>query len=348
MMGRTDLHPTRRAALRMGVAAALATSAGHASQAFAQAKPSLTIAAGADVLTTNPFKISVGGDYVFFANVFEGLYGHDTDGRLAPTLAESVKISDDGLVYDFTLKPAKFHNGDAVTAEDVRFSWQFGVDPKTGNARGAVLLTNIADIEVQSERQLRIHLKQRDAAMLENMELFFMIVPKRYFESVGPDGFAEKPVGTCPFAFVEQRIREYIKLRGFEGHWGRVPQVGDLTIKIVPQDQARIAQVQTGEADIVTAVPPALAPHLGATAVQAITADLKCEHLFRHKHHRQSARPEERRGAARSQHGDRQNRPGQDGDVRIRDRAGTRLQHLGRRLRPRAAQPIQIRSGGGA
>jgi peptide/nickel transport system substrate-binding protein len=247
----------RRAAMRAGMA--LAAGMGLPEAARAEAKPSLTVALGSDVVSLDPDRIPGGNEYLFMANVFEGLYGHDENGKLTPILAESVTPSADGLAYDFTLRAgAKFHNGDPVTAEDVRFSWQRAVAPETHNPRASILVANIADVIVQDDRHCRVTLKRRDASFMENLGEFFYIKPKKYLQTVGDEAFEKQPIGSGPFAFVDRRVKSFIKLRGFEGHWGRVPKVGEVTMKIVPDDQSRAAQIQTGESDIVCNVPPAL------------------------------------------------------------------------------------------
>lgn len=257
--GNTDTGLGRRAAMRGTAGVALAASLGAPPLARAATRPALSVAVGVDVLTLDPDRIPGGNEYLFMANVFEGLYGHDENGKLCPLLAEQITASADGLAYDFTLRAgAKFHNGDPVSADDVRFSWQRAIAPEIRNPRASILVANIADVEVRDERHGRIKLKRRDASIMENLGEFFYIVPKKYLQSVGNDGFDKHPVGTGPFAFVERRIKQYIKLRGFEAHWGRVPKVGEVTLKVVPDDQARVAQVQTGESDIATNIPPVL------------------------------------------------------------------------------------------
>lgn len=227
------------------------------------AKPSLTLAIGTEPLTLDAGRVAGGADYLFFGNVFEGLYSHDIDGKLVPGLAERIDISEDGLTYSVSLRAnAKFHNGDPVTSEDVRFSWQRGVDPKIRNPRASIILTNISDIEIVDNLHCTIKLKKPDASFLDNSDQYWYIVPKSYIAKVGDDGFAEKPVGTGPFSFVEFKIRNYIKLKGFDQHWGRVPAVSDVTMKIVPDDQTRLAQLQAGEVDIATSVSPVMTPLL--------------------------------------------------------------------------------------
>src|SRR3546814_16962909 len=89
----------------LAIAALLATGA-HATPD----KDHVIAAVGWDVTTIDPHKISGGSDYMFFSNVFEGLYGHDLDGKLTPELAVSYAQSDDGITYTFKLRPdVKFH-----------------------------------------------------------------------------------------------------------------------------------------------------------------------------------------------------------------------------------------------
>ena len=120
--------------LRIGASATLLALAGvlgmaEASKAWA-AHPNVTAAISVDVFSTDPTKFFAANDYLLMANVYESLYGHDEKGNLVPTLATGVEIKDDGLTYEFSLRPnVKFHNGNPYTAEDVRFSWQKAIDP---------------------------------------------------------------------------------------------------------------------------------------------------------------------------------------------------------------------------
>jgi peptide/nickel transport system substrate-binding protein len=250
------LFPGRLRAIFFAVVSLMMT--GHT--AIAQQKPDLVIAIPTDGISLDPHKSSTAADYPILNNIFEGLYGHDENGNLVPFLAESVKISPDALTYEFSLrKNAKFHNGDPVTATDVRFSWQRAIDPALRNPRASSLASNIANVEVIDEHTAKLTLKQRDPALLDNMNFLWAIVPKSYIESVGNEEFGKHPIGTGPFAFVEKRQNEYSKIKAFEQHWGRVPKVNVVTFRIVPDDQARLAQVQTGEADLITNIPPPLA-----------------------------------------------------------------------------------------
>jgi peptide/nickel transport system substrate-binding protein len=227
--------------------------------ALAQSRPSVVIAIPNDMTTMDPHRISSATDDNIFANVLEKLYGHDADGRLIPQLAESVAISDDGLTYDFKLRQGvKFHNGNAFTAEDVAYSVARGVDPKIVNPRASVVLKNIAAMEVVDTYRVKMKLKIADSSILDNMEGTFYILDKEYMTE-GGEAAARAPMGTGPYKYVGRKVGEWFKLTANEGYWGQVPKVGEVTMRIVPDSQARFAMVQTGEADIVASVPAFIA-----------------------------------------------------------------------------------------
>ena len=244
---------TRRVLLQ-GTAVSLALL-GSPLLAWAAGKP-VVVAIGADVTSLDPHKFVSGLDHAFFSNVFESLMVHDQDGSLIPALAESVEVSEDGLTHSFVLrKDATWHNGDPFTAEDVRFSWERATDPATGNSRGSVVVNKIQEIEIVDPHNINLILKAPDANLHQNFPTYFYIVPKKYLEEVGDDTFAANPVGTGPFRFVARQPNEFVKFAPYEKHYRIVPQVGEVTLKIVPDDQTRMAQAQTGESDIVTSVP---------------------------------------------------------------------------------------------
>lgn len=239
------------------------------------------VAIGIDITTADPHKISGGGEYMFFSNVFEGLYGHDLDGNQVPQLAVSHEVSEDGLVYTFRLREnVKFHNGDPVTAEDVRFSWQRSNDPEIKNPRASIVTKNIEDVEVVDDHTVRLHLAKPDAALLENLGEFFYIVPAKYAQEVGNEEFGRKPVGTGPYKFVSRSIKENIELEAFEEHWGRVPQVDRLTLRIVPDSQTRVAMLQTGEADIAINIPPHVAQSIEASPDTKMVVSPSFQNIF--------------------------------------------------------------------
>jgi peptide/nickel transport system substrate-binding protein len=225
----------------------------------------LTVAAATEVTSIDPHKISGAGDYQFFNHVFEGLYGHDNNGKLIPLLAVSYRVSSDGKEYTFNLRPnVRFHNGERFTAADVRFSWQRSNSPEIKNPRAAIVTANISDVEVVNDLTVRVKLKAPDASILENLGEYFYIVSKATLDKVGNDEFGRQPVGTGPFKFVSRKIKETTELAAFTDYWGPKPKIDRLVMRIVTDPQTRVAMLRSGEADAIANVPPQVAKQLEA------------------------------------------------------------------------------------
>ncbi len=133
-------------------------------------------------------------------------------GNLAtPSLAESWTMSPDGRNYDFKLREnLRFHNGDSFTAEDVDFMNYYG-----NVVSGAG-----------------------------------WVVPKKYMEQVGPDGFKKHPIGLGPYKFVSHTVGVELVMEAFEGYWRKMPSVKRVVFKMVPESTTRVAMLKRGEVDI--------------------------------------------------------------------------------------------------
>lgn len=251
------------------VAAALAlgllSQAAMAPAALAQPYGDAVFAIVSDINTTDPHRVSSGGDWNVLANVFESLLGRDLQGLLAPELATDYTVSDDGLVYDFTLREnVKFHNGDAFTADDVVFSWQRAMDPELKFNYVSWAVGKIASVEATGAHSVRITLNTRTPTFDKDLKPFFPIVPKGYIEEVGNDAFLAAPVGTGPFRYISREVQQNIILESFADYWGGAPKVNKVTLQVVPDDNTRLAMLMAGEADIVANVHPLLVSQIDA------------------------------------------------------------------------------------
>src|SRR5438093_12468887 len=171
--------------------------------------------------------------------------GHPT----APSLAESWSASPDGLVYEFVLrKGVRFHNGDLVTGEDVKFSFE--------RYRGAALKAlkeKVTGIEIPEAARVRFRLKQPWPDFIT----FYTtatgagwIVPKRYVEKVGDEGFKKAPIGAGPYRFVSFTPGVELVLEAFDQYWRKVPQVKRLVFGTNPDPSTRFAALKRGEIDV--------------------------------------------------------------------------------------------------
>jgi peptide/nickel transport system substrate-binding protein len=172
-------------------------------------------------------------------------------GPNTPSLAESWTVSKDGLAYDFVLrKGARFHNGDPVTAEDVRFSFA-----RYHGAAASLLKEKVRDVSVLGPDRVRFALREPWPDFMTfygtTASSAGWIVPKRYIERVGDAGFAVAPVGAGPYRFVSFRPGVELVVEAFDGYWRKTPKVKRLVFKVMPDDTTRAAALKQGGADIV-------------------------------------------------------------------------------------------------
>jgi peptide/nickel transport system substrate-binding protein len=171
-------------------------------------------------------------------------------GLTTPSLAESWTEAKDHLSYTFTLrKNAKFHNGDPVTAEDVKFSYD-----RYRGASASLFHAKVKEVQVVSPTQARFVLKEP----WPDFMTFYgttasgagWIVPKKYVEKVGDDGFKNAPVGAGPYKVVSFKPGVEIVLEAFDGYWRKAPSVKRVVMRSMPEESTRAAALRAGEIDI--------------------------------------------------------------------------------------------------
>jgi peptide/nickel transport system substrate-binding protein len=171
-------------------------------------------------------------------------------GPNTPSLAESWSASKDGLSYEFVLrKGVKFHNGDPVTAEDVKFSFE-----RYKGAAAKILKEKVKEVQVIDTGRVLFQLKEP----WPDFMTFYgtsatgagWIVPKKYVEKVGDDGFKKVPVGAGPYRFVSFTPGVELVLEAFEGYWRKVPSVKRLVLRSMGEETTRAAALKKGEVDI--------------------------------------------------------------------------------------------------
>lgn len=192
--------------------------------------------------------------------IFENLMVTDVDGEIRPQLAAAPpKISDDKLSYTFELRDnVRFHSGDKLTADDVKYSYEYILDPKNKGLRRGVW-TPIREITVESPTRVRFDLREPYRPLLAYMTKFMGVFPKGSREKYGDDHFrlAPKGVGTGPGVFVEWRQNDYIELQRNPDYWEKgVPAWDRVMIRTVPEDAVRVAYLLTNQAQIISAPAP--------------------------------------------------------------------------------------------
>jgi peptide/nickel transport system substrate-binding protein len=169
---------------------------------------------------------------------------------MSPSLAESWTESSDGLRYEFVLrKGVTFHNGEPVTSDDVKFSFE-----RYRGAAAKLLRDKVKTIEMPAPNRVRFLLREPWPDFLT----FYAtpstgaawIVPKKYVEQVGDEGFKKHPIGAGPYRFVSHQPGVEVILEAYEKYWRKTPHVKRLVMKVVPEEPTRLAMLKKGEADI--------------------------------------------------------------------------------------------------
>lgn len=219
---------------------------------YAQQKPvyggSLRIAQGVEPPgldpTTNP---STAIPRVVYSNVLEGLVKIDRDGKIVPALAQ-YQISKDGKEYTFNLKKGvKFHDGNSFTAEDVKFTFERLMDPKTATVHPEYY-KDIESIQVVDQYMLKIRLKNVNSRFLFNLARPDSVI----IHSQVADRLKTAPVGTGPFRFVEWVRGDRIVLEKFgEYHRKGLPYLNKVTFRFISDPSAQIASLWAGDIDVI-------------------------------------------------------------------------------------------------
>lgn len=254
------MHRRRRLSLALaGLALAAAAPA---------AASSLRVQLPFDIRSTNP---GVNRDHNtdgVVLHMVEGLVAYGEDALPKPLLAEKVDVSADGLSYTFTLRQGvKFHNGAALSAEDVLWSWNRYMDPKTDwrclsefDGRGQV---KVEQVTAPDARTVVFRLDKPSALFLSSLARSDCAMAGiLHKDSVKADGSFDKPIGTGPFKLAEWKRGEFIRLERFadyaalpgkiDGHTGaKRPLVDEVRFVIIPDSATAKAALLRGDVDIV-------------------------------------------------------------------------------------------------
>jgi peptide/nickel transport system substrate-binding protein len=248
-------------AFAVGLIAVLAVSVAPPSRA--QPKDTLVVALVSHAPTLDPHMHFERVGILVNINMFDSLIHRNVKLEYEPSLATWWKPLSD-TVWEFKLRTGvKFHNGDTMTAEDVKYSFDRVLDPakkspQYGNIRA------IKEVRIIDRNTVHIITDKPFPLLLERL-VFFPIVPKRHIEKVGDQAFGSTaPVGTGPWKFVEWKRDQYIKLEAFDQYWRGKPAFKSLVFRAIPEIATQVAELKTGGVDVIRNVPADLIADLRA------------------------------------------------------------------------------------
>ncbi len=224
--------------------------------AFASSQE-LTVAQSRDPQNLDPidtFRLAWGS---IASNIFDGLLHRTEDLELQPGLATSWEFLDGDSRIRFTLrKNVSFHNGEPFNSTAVKYTFDrlLGEQGAKGPQRGNY--TSIEKVEIVDDHTVDFLMKHPDPVMITKLAGYgAMIVPPKYIEEVGEKAFDMHPVGTGPFKVVKYTPSIDVELERFDDYWNGQAKVDKLTIRFIPEQATRIAELLSGGVDIALNIP---------------------------------------------------------------------------------------------
>jgi peptide/nickel transport system substrate-binding protein len=238
------------------------------SQPAAATDKPLVILQGVDANTLDPYFITQRTDDNILQSIFTPLTTWDQDMKPAPSMATSWKAIDD-TTWEFKIRDnVKASSGAPMDAADVVYSFERAVDPAVkavGNVPWVLGNINFDKAEAVDKTTVRIHSKKPapDAPIFLGE---FLIVPKDYYSKTPLADLALKPVGSGPYQLVSWRKGESLTLQPNPNYWGAAPDFKNVIWRPVSEEASRIAELNTGGADIIVNVSPDLKGTLDSSA----------------------------------------------------------------------------------
>lgn len=243
---------------------------GVASNVIAAPKDTIVVGLTEGVISLDPANHRNRTSETVIRNMFDGLVTRGPDMIIVPQIAESWEWLDDTTCEFKIRKGITFHNGEALTAEDVEFTFnriikEGGMDGESSPRKG--LLGPLESVKMVDDYTVVFKLSKPWTVLLKMLP-HQQIVPKDYLEEVGTEEFRKHPIGAGPFKFVEGKLNERIVLERFDDYYGGspdLPPVGVAPLKtvvfdVLPEGSTRVAALLSGECDIIQNVSAVDAP----------------------------------------------------------------------------------------
>jgi len=197
-----------------------------------------------DIDSLDPHKATAAGTKEILFNIFEGLLKTNENGKLSCAVASKYSLSEDGLVYTFTLRDnVKFHDGSNVTAEDVKYS----LERASGLLDGTTLVSSLktlTSVEIVDEKTVKV------TTSSANLELDYA-----FTTAIIPKGSGEKadstPIGTGPFSFVSYKPQEGLVMAKNKDYWQEgIPFLDEVDFKIITGADTALMELKGHSIDV--------------------------------------------------------------------------------------------------
>jgi peptide/nickel transport system substrate-binding protein len=219
----------------------------------AQTGGTVTVASLTEPPALDPFHQAADARIQYSGLMYQGLMYESSSGTALPLLAESVDTSDDGLTYTFQLREGvTFHDGKPMTAEDVKYSYDYIRDPDNGSP-GASDFQVIKEISTPDDATVEMILSEPNAALLMTLtNKYGAVIPAGYFETPGAvNKLNQVSVGTGPYKLGSLKKNSFLTLERNEDYWGEGgPYIDELVFQFMPNSAAVVVALQNDRVDM--------------------------------------------------------------------------------------------------
>lgn len=222
-------------------------------------KDAITILQSGEVTSLDPIKSYSTLTMNLNAQLFDPILDWDEKcENVVPSVALSMVVTKDPKVWELKIRPGiTAHNGEVVDADDVAWTINNIVDPKSQATGMSWTQGNcmIEKAEAVDKLTVLIYTRKPNPTLIRFMPRWW-VQPKDYYTSITPEEAARKPVGTGPYKLVQYRKGDAIVMEAFKNHWAGEPEIKRLIWRAVPEESARVAELNTGGADVIINVSP--------------------------------------------------------------------------------------------
>jgi peptide/nickel transport system substrate-binding protein len=215
----------------------------------------LVIANGTDISSFDIHNHNTTSTEAVHVNMFNYLVKNGGEEGFLPDLAESWENVDE-KTWSFKLKEGvKFHNGEDLTADDVKFTLERVAKDDTLLEYGSY--KQIQEVVVKGDYEFDIITVNPEPALLNRLSrIGSSILPKDYVESEGWEVFVEAPVGSGPYKFKEWKKDDRLTLEAYADYFGEPAKWDEVVFRSIPEDSTRVSELLTGGVDIAVNIPP--------------------------------------------------------------------------------------------
>ncbi|WP_366656119.1 ABC transporter substrate-binding protein [Fodinicurvata sp. EGI_FJ10296] len=254
-----------RSSLMTGAAAiAFGVGAAFAAPAFADTSDTIVIDLVNEPSTLDPHQQWNPDSYYVYRNIFDNMVTRDNAGEIVPQVATDWEYAAEDEVV-FTIRDdIVFHDGEPLTADDVAYSVNRIIDPEFASPQLGQF-NQITGAEVTGENEVTLTTDGPYPVLLPQL-VKLSIVPEHYVEEVGNDAFNAEPIGSGPYVFDEWERGIQVSLIVNEDYWGDSGEFARAEFRAVPEASTRMANLQSGESDLIVTIDPDMAMQLENSA----------------------------------------------------------------------------------